>query len=122
MRGPARWETRIRSPTRTSRAGLAACSLTSTLPPSHAAVAWLRLRKNRAAQSHLSRRRSPMRAYRSIGPALSSRDGGSMRHTGKAVRLAAATCLLVLAAAAERAGGQPASVVVEDWAQQALGK
>src|SRR5204863_9068631 len=47
---------RSRSPTRTSLAGFAAPSLTSTLPPAHAAAARLRVLKKRAAQSHLSTR------------------------------------------------------------------
>src|SRR5439155_916265 len=45
-----------RSPTRTGLAGFAVSSLTSTLPPAHAAAARLRVLKKRAAQSHLSTR------------------------------------------------------------------
>ena len=40
--------------------GSQACSLRSTLPPSHAAAASVRLLKKRAAHSHLSTRMSAM--------------------------------------------------------------
>ena len=52
------------SPERTMRDGLAASSFTSTLPPSHAAAASVRLLKKRAAQSHLSSRKSAMTRLR----------------------------------------------------------
>lgn len=45
----------------------------------------------------------------------------SIRRAGPALRVAAA-CALLVGAAAERAPAQPASVVVEDWAQQRVGK
>src|SRR5207244_6349551 len=48
--------TLMRSPARTRLAGFAASSLMSTLPPSHAVEARLRVLNTRAAQSHLSTR------------------------------------------------------------------
>ena len=56
MRRPAGRVTRTRSPGRSSRAGFALWSFTSTLPPVQAAAASARLLNRRAAQSHLSAR------------------------------------------------------------------
>jgi len=56
MRRPAGSVTRTRSPGRSSRAGFALWSFTSTLPPVQAAAASARLLNRRAAQSHLSAR------------------------------------------------------------------
>jgi len=56
MRLPAGRVTRTRSPGRSSRAGFALWSFTSTLPPVQAAAASARLLNRRAAQSHLSAR------------------------------------------------------------------
>lgn len=50
------WRTVNRSPSRTSRAGLAGCWPISTLPERHASVARLRVLNARIDQSHLSRR------------------------------------------------------------------
>jgi len=50
-----------------------------------------------------------------------SRHRRSIRRTGRALRLAAA-CAVALVAGAGRAPAQPASVVVEDWSQQTVGK
>lgn len=54
VRSPCR--TTIRSPTRTTRAGLAGSPAIATLPARQASVASARVEKIRTAQSHLSRR------------------------------------------------------------------
>ena len=54
VRSPCR--TTIRSPTRTTRAGLAGSPATATLPARQASVASARVEKIRTAHSHLSRR------------------------------------------------------------------
>src|SRR3972149_6820959 len=64
---PPRRVIRSPSPARTSLAGLAEIRLTSTLPPSHAVAARLRLLKKRAAQSHLSTRTSSIGSRPSYG-------------------------------------------------------
>jgi Protein of unknown function (DUF3047) len=46
----------------------------------------------------------------------------TVKSTRRAARLAAFVCALALVAAAERVPAQPASVVIEDWSQQAVGK
>src|SRR3972149_9937113 len=58
---PPRKAIRSAPPARISLAGLAEIRLTSTLPPSHAAAARLRLLKKRPAPSHLSTRTWSMR-------------------------------------------------------------
>src|SRR5215469_9924210 len=64
MRRPLDCVISSRSPGRTGRDALAACWLTSILPPLHAAPASVRLLKKRAAQSHLSMRTSSTAAIR----------------------------------------------------------
>src|SRR5262245_30831781 len=101
MRRPVGRVTCKRSPGRTCREGLAACSLTSTRPPSQAAAARLRVLKNRAAHSHLSRRRASVMA--DVGY-----DRDPKRHLARARRLAAD--LVAIGAPA-----WAAEVVIEDW-------
>src|SRR5437660_12671598 len=103
--------TMTRSPARTFRAGLAASSLTSTLPPSHAVEARLRVLNTRAAQSHLSMRiesseACTRRRYHSGGK-------GALTMT----RFVVATLVLLLTAVAWAAD----VVSIEDWKAQQWG-
>src|SRR5262245_28563470 len=115
-RRPCGSVTRTTSPGRRALAGLTDCSLTSTLPPSHASAARLRVLNTRAAHSHLSTRtdcvgsltsRRYHRAHeRRSWPAPTPARSHVMR-----ARLTVAGLLLTLAAAAWAQQGQ---VVVED--------
>src|SRR5262245_51872530 len=109
-RRPRGSETETMSPARTLRAGLAASSLMSTLPPSHAVAPRLRVLNTRAAQSHLSTR------IESSGACTRRRyhsDKGAQTMT----RIVASALVLVLTAAAWAAD----VVMIEDWTSQKLG-
>src|SRR2546426_445059 len=105
---------RRRSPTRTGLAGFAVSSLTSTLPPAHAAAARLRVLKKRAAQSHLSTRResgesvTPKRYHRAC------HDLGDLHEIRAGPRLGGSPPPRRPAWAAD-------VVVVEDWTKLKLG-
>src|SRR5262245_31177189 len=135
MRLPPGSVTSTRSPARTAREGFAAWPLRSTLPPSHAVAARLRLLKKRAAQSHLSMRTSGMRPYGSTGPALYSQGVARPRGVTRRLRVAGMTgwwtgrslataigltgALLFLSLPAHPQSG---AFLVEDWSKQSVGK
>ena len=75
--GPCR--RRISSPACTDFARFARSPLTSTLPPSMASAANARVLKNRAAQSHLSRRMGAAGAFSEVNAAQTRAERGGVK-------------------------------------------
>src|SRR5262245_49267623 len=109
-RRPRGSETVMRSPARTRRAGFAASSLTSTLPPSHATEAWLRVLNTRAAQSHLSTR------IESSEPCT-----GRRYHSDKGARTMTRFAVPILVMLFTAVAWAADVVTIEDWKTQKLG-